>query len=66
MKLVESIFDIGYLIFAIASGIYILINQKSKAEKYMGIATLVLGIGDSFHLVPKLFQAQEYCVSLIE
>lgn len=50
----ETIFDIAYLIIAICVGIYILVKHKTKSQKLMGIATLVLGIGDSFHLVPRV------------
>lgn len=50
----ETIFDIAYLIIAICVGIYILLNSKTKGQKLMGIATLVLGLGDSFHLVPRM------------
>ena len=51
----ESIFDICYLVFAIASGILLL--KKSKGRKYVrifGIMTLLLGCGDAFHLVPRV------------
>ena len=50
----ETIFDIAYLIIAICVGIYILLNSKTKDKKLMGIAALVLGLGDSFHLVPRM------------
>lgn len=50
----ETIFDIAYLLIAICVGIYILVKHKTKTQKLMGIATLVLGIGDSFHLVPRV------------
>lgn len=50
----ETIFDIAYLLIAICVGIYILVKHKTKSQKLMGIATLVLGIGDSFHLVPRV------------
>ncbi|MCR5755487.1 MAG: hypothetical protein K6G30_11850 [Acetatifactor sp.] len=54
MKYGESSFDILYLLFAIISGIIILSRAKSKSEKLMGIAALVLGCGDAFHLVPRV------------
>ncbi len=54
MKYGESSFDILYLLFAIISGIIILNRAKSKSEKLMGIAALVLGCGDAFHLVPRV------------
>ena len=49
----EVIFDILYLLIAIVVGICILIKSKNKLGKMMGIATLVLGCGDAFHLVPR-------------
>lgn len=51
----ESIFDICYLVFAIVSGILLL--KKSKGRKYVrifGIMTLLLGCGDTLHLVPRV------------
>ena len=50
----ETIFDVGYLLSAIIIGIYILIKSKNKLGKLMGIATLILGCGDAFHLVPRI------------
>ena len=54
MKYGESSFDILYLLFAIISGCIILIKASGKTEKLLGIATLVLGCGDAFHLVPRV------------
>ena len=54
MKYGESTFDILYLIFAIVSGCLILSKSKTKLEKYMGYAALILGCGDAFHLVPRV------------
>lgn len=54
MKYGESIFDILYLAFAITAGIMILIRGKSQASKMFGIAALFLGVGDAFHLVPRV------------
>ena len=54
MKYGESTFDILYLLFAMISGILLLIKAKNKSGKLMGIAALVLGCGDAFHLVPRV------------
>lgn len=54
MKYGESLFDILYLITVIVLGVLILSNGKDKASRLMGIAALTLGIGDSFHLVPRV------------
>ncbi len=54
MKYGESAFDIIYLLFAIAAGICILSRRRDKIGKLMGFATLILGCGDAFHLVPRV------------
>ena len=54
MKYGESTFDILYLLFAITTGIIILVKRKDSIGKLMGIAALVLGCGDAFHLVPRV------------
>ena len=54
MKYGESSFDILYLLFAIVSGCVILFRSRSKTDKMMGFATLILGCGDAFHLVPRV------------
>ena len=54
MKYGESLFDIAYLIFAIATGVIVLSRCKDKVGKLMGTAALVLGCGDAFHLVPRV------------
>ena len=54
MKYGESTFDILYLLFAIVSGCVILKRAKGKTERCMGVAALVLGCGDAFHLVPRV------------
>ena len=51
----ESIFDIFYLAFAVISGILLMKKAEGRPDiKLMGIATLVLGCGDAFHLVPRV------------
>ena len=54
MKYGESAFDVLYLVFAIAAGIVMLVRAKEKPGKLMGAAALVLGLGDAFHLVPRV------------
>lgn len=54
MKYGESTFDVLYLVFAILTGIVILLRRKNRNDVLMGTAALVLGIGDSFHLVPRV------------
>lgn len=54
MKYGESAFDILYLLFAVISGILILRRARNRTEKLMGTAALILGLGDAFHLVPRV------------
>ena len=54
MKYGESAFDILYLLFAIISGCLILRRARNRTEKMMGLAALILGCGDAFHLVPRV------------
>ncbi len=54
MKYGESAFDIIYLLFAVTAGIWILCRRKDVTGKLMGYATLILGCGDAFHLVPRV------------
>ena len=54
MKYGESTFDILYLLFAITAGICILYRRKDRIGRLMGIAVLILGCGDAFHLIPRL------------
>ena len=54
MKYGESLFDICYLLFAIVSGCIILKRSKDTTGKIMGFASLILGLGDAFHLVPRV------------
>lgn len=50
----ESIFDILYLTFVIGIGIRLVKGSKDRSGKRFGWMALVLGIGDSFHLVPRV------------
>ena len=54
MKYGESTFDIIYLLFAIASGIVLFFRSRNTAGRLMGLAALILGAGDAFHLVPRV------------
>ena len=54
MKYGESAFDIIYLLFAVTAGICILCGRRNRIGTLMGIATLILGCGDAFHLVPRI------------
>ncbi len=57
-KLFEAIFCIIYLIFIlITTLIFFLNSNKSPAIQLFGLLTLILGAGDSFHLVPRILIA---------
>ncbi len=51
----EAIFDILYLLFVITSGIVMLAKSGSTTLTLFGIMALVLGIGDAFHLIPRIY-----------
>ncbi|MFL8888764.1 DUF2871 family protein [Helcococcus kunzii] len=51
--LFESIFDVMYLVLVISLGIKILFI-KEKGAKTFGLMAVLLGVGDSFHLVPRI------------
>jgi hypothetical protein len=57
MNYFESIFDITYLLAVITFSILIIrkgIIKKQKATIIFGVMGLLLGFGDSFHLVPRI------------
>lgn len=54
MKYGESTFDILYLLLAVICGIVMISKARTGTGKKMGFATLILGIGDAFHLVPRV------------
>lgn len=54
MKYAETIFDLFYLLFAVIMGIKIFKKSKTKVGVLLGIAVITLGVGDSFHLVPRI------------
>ena len=56
MKYGESLFDLCYLLFAVGSGAAILLWGRGRAQRLMGLAALLLGLGDAFHLVPRVIR----------
>lgn len=67
MKYGESLFDILYLAIAIIVGILILKRSRNRVETWMGVAVLILGAGDAFHLVPRVlnyFVDSDFTVAL--
>ena len=54
MKYGESTFDIIYLLFAILLCVLILRKRRDTVGRLMGLAVLILGCGDAFHLIPRV------------
>lgn len=51
----ETIFETGYLLFALFAGIFLIVKSKRKTEYVLlALAILLLGIGDAFHLIPRM------------
>lgn len=51
----ESIFDIAYLITVIVLGIKMILSCRGQKQyKLFGIMAVVLGLGDAFHLIPRI------------
>lgn len=57
MKMIEVCFDILYLLAAISMGLCLLIIGNTSIKKLWGVMALVLGMGDSFHLLPRIIIA---------
>lgn len=53
--IVETVFEIPYLSFVIIAGLIMIVKGKSRLVKLAGIMSLVLGLGDSFHLIPRVY-----------
>ena len=50
----ETLFDVIYLATVITLGIIMIVKSKGMPEfKLFGIMAVTLGVGDSFHLVPR-------------
>lgn len=56
MVLIETMFDIIYLVTVLLSGILLCIRAETGNEQWLfGIMALILGAGDSFHLIPRIY-----------
>lgn len=54
--LMETIFDVIYLLGVITIGIIMIVKSKGNKQYLLfGIMAVVLGLGDSFHLIPRAF-----------
>lgn len=54
--IVETIFDVCYLLLVISLGIIMIKKSNgNKQYKLFGIMAVTLGLGDSFHLIPRAY-----------
>lgn len=53
--LMETIFDGAYLLFVIVVGLRMLWRGQGSLAKKFGWMTLILGVGDAFHLLPRCY-----------
>ena len=54
--IIETIFDIIYLITVITLGAIMIVKGKeNKQYRLFGLMAVILGVGDSFHLVPRMY-----------
>ena len=57
MRIGETVFCAGYLLFAVVAGIIFLLARSGAHPGYASMCaamTLLLGAGDAFHLVPRI------------
>lgn len=55
-KIMEPIFSTAYLITVITLGLLMIVKFKGdKQRRLFGVLTLILGSGDAFHLVPRIY-----------
>ncbi|HCJ01838.1 MAG TPA: hypothetical protein DHV31_02980 [Clostridiales bacterium] len=57
-KIMEPIFEIGYLLFALSAGVIFLVAYGKRRENsllLLGLMTLLLGVGDAFHLITRMW-----------
>jgi hypothetical protein len=56
MYIFETIFDVTYLIFVVSLGVIMLLKANgNKQYTLFGWMAVILGCGDAFHLVPRVF-----------
>lgn len=54
MAVFETVFDLTYLCTVVMLGIRLLM-EKDRGAKLFGLMAVLLGLGDSFHLFPRVF-----------
>ncbi|MGI6169955.1 MAG: hypothetical protein ACOYI4_09745 [Christensenellales bacterium] len=56
VKLIETIFDLLYLSTVLISGVLLCLGAQVGSTRWQfGLMALILGLGDAFHLVPRLY-----------
>lgn len=56
MYIFETVFDIAYLIFVVTLGIIMIFKANgNKQYQLFGWMSVILGVGDSFHLIPRVY-----------
>lgn len=53
MAIVETVFDVSYLFIVIFLGVRLMFEGKKEAVTF-GIMAILLGLGDGFHLLPRV------------
>lgn len=53
--IMETLFNVFYLISVILLGYLMIKNNKDKYTKLFGYMAVILGLGDSFHLIPRVY-----------
>lgn len=51
--IMETLFDAVYLIGVVVLGVLMLKGGKKREHRLFGLMAVILGLGDSFHLVPR-------------
>lgn len=56
VSVVEILFDFLYLVTVISIGLIMVFKSKNQDQfQLFGIMTIVLGVGDTFHLLPRIY-----------
>ncbi|MDR1531879.1 MAG: hypothetical protein LBS62_06800 [Clostridiales bacterium] len=58
MVLAEAVFDVLYLTAVILSGVLLCALSTGGEARGYGIMALILGVGDAFHLTPRILSAR--------
>ena len=61
--IIETVFDIFYLVTVLTLGIRMIRSSKAGTQfRLFGLMAVVLGAGDSFHLVPRALALCTTCL----